>query len=394
MFKQIGAVTMMNLRSIPQRAGLSIATIISIALVTGVLLGFLAMSNGFRATLQGTGSESVAVMLRGGSQAELNSGLSSDDVRLIEDAAPGIARDAGGRPLVSGELYVIVDGIKRSSQTEANLPLRGVGERALDVREGFRIVEGRMFEPGTNELVVGAAVLREFQGFDLGETIRLGTNEWVVVGIFSTGGSVFESEIWADLAVIQNLYNRGTGVQSIRARLTSPGALEDLQAWEEDEPRLNLDIENETEFFADQAGGTAVLIEYIGWPLAIIMAIGALAGAWNTMYSSVDTRMREIATLRAIGFSGFAASVGTMVESLVLAAIGGLVGAVAVYLLFNGVSASTLGSGFTQVVFSFAVTGGSIVAGMVMAVVIGFFGGLVPAIRSAYVPLLTVHRSE
>ncbi|MED5548794.1 MAG: ABC transporter permease [Pseudomonadota bacterium] len=393
MFKQIGAVTMINLRSIPQRAGLSLATIISIALVTGVLLGFLAMSNGFRATLQGTGSENVAVALRAGSQAELNSGLSSEDVRLIEEA-PGVARDAEGRPLVSGELYVIVDGTKRASGTDANLPLRGVGPQALSLREGFEMVEGRMFEPGTNELVVGASVLREFSGFDLGETIRLGSNEWVVVGIFSTGGSVFESEIWADIAVIQNLYNRGTAVQSVRARLTSVEAIEELRTWAEDEPRVNLDIESETDFFASQAGGTAVLIEFVGWPLAIIMAIGALAGAWNTMYSSVDTRMREIATLRAIGFSGFAAAVGTMVESLVLAALGGLVGALAIYLLFNGVSASTLGSGFTQVVFSFAVTGGSVIAGMVMAVVIGFFGGLVPAIRSAYVPLLTVHRSE
>lgn len=393
MLKQIGAVTMINLRSIPQRAGLSLATIISIALVTGVLLGFLAMSNGFRATLQGTGSENVAVALRAGSQAELNSGLSSEDVRLIEEA-PGVARDSEGRPLVSGELYVIVDGTKRASGTDANLPLRGVGPQALSLREGFEMVEGRMFEPGTNELVVGASVLREFSGFDLGETIRLGSNEWVVVGIFSTGGSVFESEIWADIAVIQNLYNRGTAVQSVRARLTSVEAIEELRTWAENEPRVNLDIESETDFFASQAGGTAVLIEFVGWPLAIIMAIGALAGAWNTMYSSVDTRMREIATLRAIGFSGFAAAVGTMVESLVLAALGGLVGALAIYLLFNGVSASTLGSGFTQVVFSFAVTGGSVIAGMVMAVVIGFFGGLVPAIRSAYVPLLTVHRSE
>ncbi|MAC89363.1 ABC transporter permease [Maricaulis sp.] len=393
MFNQIGAVTLLNLRSIPQRAGLSLATIISIALVTGVLLGFLAMSNGFRATLQGTGSENVAVMLRGGSQAELNSGLASSQVRLIEEA-PGIARDADGVPLVSGELFVIVDGIKRSSQTEANLPLRGVGEQALRLREGFEMLEGRMFETGTNELVVGAGVVREFSNFDLGETIRLGPNEWVVVGIFSTGGSVFDSEIWADIAVIQNLYNRGTGVQSIRARLTSPDAIEDLQAYAENEPRLNLDIQSETDFFAGQAGGTAVLIEFVGWPLAIVMAIGALAGAWNTMYSSVDTRMREIATLRAIGFSGFAAAVGTMVESLVLAAIGGLLGAGAIYLAFNGVSASTLGSGFTQVVFSFAVTGGSVLAGMTMAVIIGFLGGLVPAIRSAYVPLLTVHRSE
>ena len=287
-----------------------------------------------------------------------------------------------------------MDGIKRSSQTAANLPLRGVGSQALRLRQGFEMVDGRMFEPGTNELVVGAGVIREFSNFNLGETVRLGPNEWVVVGIFSTGGSVFDSEIWADIAVIQNLYNRGTSVQSIRARLTSPEAIAELQAYEENEPRLNLDIQSETDFFAGQAGGTAVLIEVIGWPLAIVMAIGALAGAWNTMYSSVDTRMREIATLRAIGFSGFAAAVGTMVESLVLAALGGLVGAGATYLVFNGGSASTLGSGFTQVVFSFAVTGGSVITGMIMAVIIGFLGGLVPAIRSAYVPLLTVHRSE
>lgn len=392
MLKQIGAVTMINLRSIPQRAGLSLATIISIALVTGVLLGFLAMSNGFRQTLSGTGSENVAVILRAGSQAELNSGLSRDQVRLIEEA-PGVARNAEDQPLVSGELYVIVDGIKRASQTEANLPLRGVGEQAVALRDGLTLVEGRMFEPGTNELVVGEAIIREFQGFDLGETIRLGSNEWVVVGIFSTGGSVFESEIWADLAVIQNLYNRGTGVQSIRVQLTTPTEIDALREYAENDPQLNLDIEPEVEFYANQAGGTAVLIEFIGWPLSIIMAIGALAGAWNTMYSSVDNRMREIATLRAIGFSGFAAAIGTMVESIILSALGGLLGALMVYLVFNGVSASTLGSGFTQVVFSFAVTGDSIITGMVLAMIIGFFGGLVPAIRSAYVPLLAVHRS-
>jgi putative ABC transport system permease protein len=392
MFNQIGAVTMINLRSIPQRAGLSLATVISIALVTAVLLGFLAMSNGFRQTVQGTGSPDTVVMLRAGSQAELNSGIGADGVRLLEEA-PGIARDADDNPLVSGELYVIVDGVKRSTQTEANLPLRGVGRQAINLREGFAITAGRMFEPGTNELVVGEAILREFDGFGLDEVIRLGTNEWVVVGVFSTGGSVFESEIWADLNVIQNLYARGTGVQSVRARLTAPEAIDELEAYAEAEPRLNLDIQSEPDFYAGQAGGTAALIGFIGTPLAYLMAIGALAGAWNTMYSSVDTRMREIATLRAIGFSGFAAAVGTMVESLILAAIGGLVGAGAVYLLFDGISASTLGSGFTQVVFSFAVTPKSIGDGMLMAIVIGFFGGLVPAIRSAYIPLLTVHRS-
>jgi putative ABC transport system permease protein len=313
-------------------------------------------------------------------------------MRLIEEA-PGVARDAAGNPIVSGELYVIVDGLKRSSQTEANLPLRGVGPAARDLRAGFTITAGRMYEPGTNELIVGEGVIREFSGFDLGETIRLGSNVWVVVGTFSTGGSVFDSEIWTDLGVIQNLYQRGTSVQSIRARLTSADAIEALRTYSEDEPRLNLDIQSEVDYFAGQAGGTSDLIMYLGWPLAIAMAIGALAGAWNTMYSSVDTRMREIATLRAIGFSGFAAAVGTMVESLVLAGVGGLIGAVAIYLMFNGVSASTLGSGFTQVVFTFAVTGGSIVTGVVLALIVGLLGGMIPAIRAATVPLLAVHRS-
>jgi len=392
MFDQIAAVTLINLRSIPQRALLSAATVFSIALVVMVLLGFLAMSNGFKQTLQGTGAEDVAVMLRTGSQTELNSGLSIEQVRLIEEA-PGIARDASGTPIVSGELYVIVDGLKRASQTEANLPLRGVGPAARLLRQGFTIVQGRVYEPGTNELIVGEGIIREFSGFDLGQTVRLGSNEWVVVGIFSTGGSVFDSEIWTDLSVIQNLYQRGTSVQSIRARLTSPEAIEELQAYVESEPRLNLDIQNEVDYFASQAGGTSNLIMYLGWPLAIAMAIGALAGAWNTMYSSVDTRMREIATLRAIGFSGFAAAIGTMVESLFLAGLGGLIGAVGVYLMFNGVSASTLGSGFTQVIFSFAVTADSVITGIILALIVGFLGGIIPAIRAATVPLLAVHRS-
>ena len=391
MIDQILAVTAINLRSIPQRAGLSLATVFSIALVVAVLLGFLAMANGFAATMSSSGREDVAVMLRAGSQAELNSGISREGVRLIEEA-PGIARDASDVAIISGELYVIVDGIKRSSQTDANITLRGVGPNAPMLREDFTITAGRMVEPGTNELLVGEAILREFEGFDLGSSIRLGTNEWVVVGLFSTGGSVFESEIWADLPIIQNLYQRGTTVQSIRALLSSPDAIDALREFAENEPRLNLDIESESDFVAGQAGGTADLIRFLGWPLAIAMAIGALAGAWNTMYSSVDARMREIATLRAIGFGGFPAAVGTMVESLLLAATGGLIGSAAVYLLFDGLSASTLGTGFTQIVFTFSVTPDAIGQGMVLALIVGFLGGLIPAIRSATVPLLAVHR--
>lgn len=387
MLKQIAAVTMINLRSIPQRWGMSLATVLSIALVVGVLLGFLAMANGFRATVNGSGSDDVAVILGAGAQAELNSGLGRESVRLIE-VAPGLAVDPAGEPILSPELYVIADGRKRATGNDANLPLRGVGENAAAIRDGFTLIQGRMFAPGSNELVVGEGVVREFSGFDLGQEIRLGANEWRVVGVFSTGGSVFDSEVWADLGTIQNLYQRTGAVQSVRVRLENPDALAALQAYAEAEPRLDVDVSSEREFFASSAGGTSDLIMILGWPLAIIMAIGALAGAWNAMYASVDARTREIATLRAIGFAGFPAFVGTMAESLALAAVGGVLGAAVVFLIFDGMSASTLGGGFTQIVFSFAVTPAAIVSGVVVALLVGAAGGFFPAIRAARVSIL------
>ncbi|WP_439637046.1 ABC transporter permease [Oceanicaulis sp.] len=390
MISQILAVTSINLRSIPQRWGMSLATILSIALVVGVLLGFLAMANGFRATVSGTGSEQIAVLLRSGAQAELNSGFGRDTVRLIE-TAPGVARDADGNALLSAELYVITDATKRSTGNDASLSLRGVDDAAPRLRENFQIVQGRMFSEGSNEIVVGEGVIREFSGFDLDTTIRMGPNEWRIVGIFSTGGSVFDSEIWADIGTVQNLYQRGASYQSIRVELDGEGGLEALRQYVEDEPRLDLDVETEKDFFAQSAGGLSNLIMYLGWPLAIIMAVGALAGAWNAMYASVDSRIREIATLRTLGFSGFAAFVGTLVESLILALIGGMVGAVITYFVFDGVSASTLGGSFTQVVFSFAVTPTAVVSGVILALLVGLLGGFFPALRASRVPLLEVH---
>ncbi|MBL4537080.1 MAG: ABC transporter permease [Oceanicaulis sp.] len=390
MISQILAVTSINLRSIPQRWGMSLATILSIALVVGVLLGFLAMANGFRATVSGTGSEQIAVLLRAGSQAELNSGFGRDTVRLIE-TAPGVARDADGNAILSAELYVITDATKRSTGNDASLSLRGVDDAAPRLRENFQIVQGRMFSEGSNEIVVGEGVIREFSGFDLDTTIRMGPNEWRIVGIFSTGGSVFDSEIWADIGTVQNLYQRGASYQSIRVELDGETGLTELQDYVENEPRLDLDVETEKDFFAQSAGGLSNLIMYLGWPLAIIMAVGALAGAWNAMYASVDSRIREIATLRTLGFSGFAAFVGTLVESLILAFIGGLVGALITYFVFDGVSASTLGGSFTQVVFSFAVTPTAVVSGVILALLVGLLGGFFPALRASRVPLLEVH---
>jgi putative ABC transport system permease protein len=384
---QIGAVTVMNLKSLPQRLWLSLSTVVAVALVVVVLLAFLAMGNGFQRTLASAGAEDVAVILRGGSQSEVNSVVTRDQVRLVEEA-PGVAMGSDGKPLVSAELYLVVDGIKRSSQTKANLPLRGIGQEGAAVRKGIGITAGRMFTPGSSEIVVGKALLREFDGFELGRTVIFGAGQWTVVGVFEAEGSVFESEIWADLPVVQSFFKRDNVFQTVRARLDSPAALDGLQQYVDTDPRLKLEAKSEAVYFAEQASRTSDLIQKLGWPLAIAMAFGALAGALNTMYSSVAARVTEIATLRAIGFGGLPAFVGTLVESLILAAIGGVIGAAATFLIFDGMSASTLGASFTQVVFSFKLTPALALEGVVLALIVGLIGGIFPAIRAARTPIV------
>jgi putative ABC transport system permease protein len=384
---QVVAVTTINLKSIRQRFWLSLSTIIAVALVVMVLLAFLAMAYGFQRTIAGSGSADIAVVMRAGSQAEINSTVSRDQVRLIEDG-PGIANGADGKPLISPELYLVVDGVKRTTKTKANLPLRGIGERGAVLRQGIAIIAGRMFNRGSNEIVVGKSLLKEFDGFELGSTVAFGTSRWTVVGVFDAGGSVFESEIWADLPVVQSLFNRNNYFQTVRARLTSPAALGELKGYSDNDARLKLDVKSEAAYFAEQASQTSDLIQKLGWPLAIAMAFGALAGALNTMYSSVAARATEIATLRAIGFGGFPAFVGTLVESLVLAAIGGVIGAAATYLIFDGLTASTLGGNFTQVVFDFRLSPALIGQGVLLALIVGLIGGLFPAIRAARMPIV------
>jgi putative ABC transport system permease protein len=384
---QIAAVTAINVRSIPQRLWLSLSTVVAVALVVMVLLAFLAMANGFKRTIAGSGSPDIAVVLRGGSQAELNSVILRDQIVLIEEG-PGIARNAEGKPLVSAELYLTVDGIKRSTNTRANLPLRGIGREGAAVRKGIRIAEGRMFNPGSNEIVVGKALTREFAGFDLGSTVRFGTSTWTVVGVFDADGSVFESEIWADLPVVQSLFNRNNAFQTVRLRLAGPDALPALAKYVDEDPRLKLDVKTEQAYFAEQAAQTGDLISNLGWPLAIAMAFGALAGALNTMYSSVAARAVEIATLRAIGFAAFPAFAGTLIESLVLAAAGGVIGVLLTMLVFDGFSTSTLGASFTQVVFSFKLTPELMLQGLILALIVGLVGGLFPAVRAARMPVV------
>lgn len=386
-FLQILAVTTINLKSLPQRLWLSLATVIAVGLVVTVLLAFLSMANGFRRTIADSGAEDIAVVLRSGAVSEINSVVLRDQIRLIEDA-PGIARGADGKPQTSGELYLTVNGIKRSTMTKASLPLRGLGSQGPALRRGVVMIAGRMFNPGSNEIIVGRALGKEFDGFELDQTVTFNNTRWTVVGIFAADGSVFESEIWADLPVLQSLFKRTGAVQTVRARLTSPAAIGALRAYSDNDPRLKLDVISEAAYFAQQASNTSDLIQKLGWPLAIAMAFGSLAGALNTMYSSVAARATEIATLRAIGFGGFSTFVGTLVESLILAAVGGVIGAAATYLVFDGFTASTMGASFSQVVFNFQLSPRLISQGLLLALVVGLFGGLFPALRAARMPIV------
>ena len=387
LLRQIIAITRINLLSLPQRLWMSLSAIIAIAFVVFVLLGALALDNGFKTALNNSGSDEVAIILRQGSEGEINSTLTREQQQLFE-VAPGIAKDAQGRALVSPELYVIVDGLKKSTRSKANLSLRGVGLDALAARKGIRIVEGRMFSPGSNEIVIGRSVLKEFEGFSLDQTKRLGANSWKVVGIFEADGSIFESELWADRAVVQSLFNRGNTVQTIRARLTSAAAIKQLEVYNQADSRLKADVKSERAYFSDQAKSSTDLINRIGFPLAVIMAFGALAGALNTMYASVASRASEIATLRTIGFGGFPTFVGTLVESIVLSLVGACLGAGLAWIFFNGMTASTLGGSFTQVVFNLTLSTPQIVTGTIWATLLGILGGIFPAWRAARQPIL------
>jgi putative ABC transport system permease protein len=388
LFSQIAAVVKMTVAGLPSRFWASLTTVVSIALVVATLLAFLAMATGFARTVAGTGQNDIAMIIGTGSGAEINSGFSSEAVRLLEEA-PGIKRGPDGKPIVSPEVYVVVDAMRKVGGSPSNISLRGVTSGAMSMRQGFTVTEGRMFEPGTNEMIVGVGVLREFTGFELDREVTFGASKWKVVGVFEVPGTVFDSELWADLPVVQTLFNRGNAVQSMRARLERPNDLTGLETLVKNDPRLRVDIQTEADYFANEAQALEVLVIF-GWALAGTLALGALAGALNTMYAAVEARTKELATLRAIGFGGIPAFFGAMTESIVLAAGGGLLGGAAAYLIFNGISASTLGGNFTQVVFKFSLGPEQLLAGLVLALILGLVGGFFPALRAARTPILKI----
>ncbi|NLE58343.1 MAG: ABC transporter permease [Planctomycetes bacterium] len=383
---QVWSVSIFNLCTVPQRKGAAITTAVGIAGVVAVLVGVLSIAEGFRAAMAISGPDDVAIVIRSGADNEMTSGLLREDTRLISDA-PGVARSADG-PLASAELFVIINLPKRSTGTDANVPLRGVGKTAMAVRGDVTIIEGRGFEPGRNEVIVGAGAARSFAGLEMGNKFRVGQNEWTVVGIFSGGGGSSESEIWTDAKVLQPAYQRGDSFQSVYVKLTSPQAFQTFKDALTTDPKLKVKALRQAEYLADQSSMLTSLIEGLGMSIAALMALGALFGALNTMYSAVASRTHEIATLRALGFGRSPIILSVLIESLAIALIGGATGAAAAYLAFNGFKATTINwQTFSQIAFAFAVTPPLLLYAILWATGIGLLGGLFPAIRAARLPI-------
>ena len=390
MLRQTFAITMLSLRSIPDRLWPSLVIVVGLAGVVAVFTALLAMAEGFQSTLQSTGREDIALVMRGGSSAELNSGLSRDQATLIKQA-PGVIQDAAGHPLASAEMIVIAEMMKAGETTGSNITVRGVEPLAFALRPQLRIVEGRPFQQGLRELIVGRGVTQQFEGAKLGQTIRMRGSDWTVVGIFESGDAN-ESELWADAEVAQTTFNR-QGFSSVRLKLPSASSLQSVKAALVADPRLNVDVKSEQAYYSAQTEQFRKTIGLLAGVVTVIMALGATFAALNTMYAAVGTRAREIATLRAIGFGGTAVVVSVMIEALVLAIVGGLIGALLAFLLFNNMAVSTLGANFSQVVFQFKVTPALVQRGLVIAIVIGMIGGLLPALRATRQPVPTALRA-
>jgi putative ABC transport system permease protein len=389
--KQILAVTVMNLRTIPQRIGSSAVAIVGIAGVVVVLVAVLSIAEGFQAVMQGTGDPSRALIMRSGADSEMTSGLGGPEVDIIKQA-PGIVRNDAGLQ-ATAELYVIIDLPKRSTGTKANVPMRGIEPAATTVRGEFSIVEGRMFEFGTNEVIAGRGAAGQFAGLDVGNEIRLGQATWRVVGVFETDRSVSETEVWTDARTLQGAYRRGNSFQSVLIQLESPEAFGEFRDWLTANPQLNVQVLRENEYYAAQSRALITLVRVVGFGIAGMMSLGAIFGAILTMYTAVASRAREIATLRALGFNSLAVIASVLAESLALAAVGGLVGGLAAYLTFNGYQTSTINfQTFSQVAFAFRVTGSLLFLGLVSALFMGLVGGLLPAIRAARLPIVTALR--
>jgi putative ABC transport system permease protein len=390
---QARSVTSVGISTLSQRLGSSAVIVVGIAGVVGVLVALLAMAEGYAQTLRNSGSPDTAIVMRGASAAEVTSSLSREDVVQI-DQAPGIARNEKGEPIVSAETVVAANLPVKGSKTdeEGSAQVRGVSEAAFAVRPNVKIIEGRRFQAGLRELVVGKGAVRQFAGLTVGVTLKLGNQPWTVVGIFASGDAM-ESELWADANVVNDSYQRGGGRNSATVKLTSAAAFKDFKTALEANPQLKVTASTTLDFFAKQSEKMTQVLRIIGITVGAIMAVGAVFGALNTMFAAVASRSREIATLRAIGFRGLPVVVAVMLETMLLALLGGLIGGLAAWLLFNGFEASTMAAGSVgKLSFNLAVSPGLLWEGIKWALAIGFVGGLFPAMRAASLPVTTALR--
>ncbi len=391
-FAQVAALIGFNLRSLPQRKGAAAAAVFGIAGVVAVLVGVLSIAQGFKRAMTVAGSPDRAIVLRSGADSEMTSILGRDEARIIADA-PGIAR-ADGQALVSPELFVIVNLPKRPTMSDANVPIRGVEPPAFGVRSEVKIYEGRMFEWGRNEVIAGRGANSQFEGLDVGASLKLGQNQWTVVGLFEANGGLPESEIWTDAAVLAPAYRRGSSYQALVVKLASAGNFQRFKDSLTSDPRLNVKVLREIDYYAEQSRMIILLITGLGGIISALMAVGAVFGALNTMYTAVSARAREIATLEALGFGATPVIVSVLVESMLLALAGGVIGALLAWAAFDGYRTATLNwQTFSQVAFAFDVSAKLLVNGIVYALIIGFIGGLFPAIRAARLPVAAALRA-
>lgn len=379
-----------GIAGLPQRWGASMVIVVGIAGVVAVLTAMLAMGEGFKATLSKTGGEDSAIVLRAGSQAETNSVITRDQVPLVS-ALPGIARGADGKPLASPELSQVVNLPSMADGTDANVQFRGVGPAGWGLRPQLKIVQGRKFGGGLREIVVGSGARKQFRGLDVGKQLKLANQTWTVVGVFESGDS-HDSELWADAEVLGPAYQR-SAYQSMTVKLEGKDGFKRLKAALAADPRLKLDIETTRDYYSKQSEQLNRLIRILGIVIGSIMAVGAVFGALNTMYAAVAGRAREIATMRALGFRGLPVVAAVMLETMLLALLGGLLGGALAWLVFNGYTVSTLGQNFSQVVFQFRVSPELLWTGLKWALGIGLVGGLFPALRAARLPVTEALRA-
>lgn len=380
-----------NLRSVRARWVSAIVAVLGIAGTVGVFVAMLALAHGFRTTLVASGSADNAIVRRGGATGEIDGAVTLDEVRIIQDA-PGVAHE-NGQPLISPEVVVIAAFPLKVTGTDANVQVRGVSPEVLKVRRKVHISEGRFFTPGLAELVVGKYASENYSGFGLGDTVRFGGEEWKVVGIFDAGGSAFDSEVWCDGRVLNQIYKRPLNLfQDATVHLTSPEAYQQFKDSLTSNPQLNVQVDREVEFYAKESRALTTLITVLGFLVAGVMGIGAVFGALNTMYSMVAERSREIATMRAIGFGSGSISVSFIFEALLIALIGGILGCLAV-LPLNGLTTGTINwQTFSHVAFAFRISPTLLTEGIIFALLMGFVGGVPPAVRAATRPVAAALR--